>query len=402
MDFSLPEEYVELKKMVRKFTEKEIMPLENKVIEREAARGMNDDPVLLPDEEEVLRNKTKELGLWGIDVPEELGGQGLGALAKIVVIEELKRSIVPFTLPPDAPNLNFLMECCNKEQYDRYLVPYAKGELRSALAMTEANAGSDAAAIQTRAEFKNGKWIINGTKMFISSAPKVDFLILTTVTDKEKGKKGGFTAFIIDKGTPGLRIAKNINTIGEMLAYEIVLEDVEVGPEQLLGEIGNAFIPLQNRFGVRRLEIAAWCCGFSERLIQMMIDQANIRKTFGKLLADRQAVQWWIADSTMELHACRLMLYHAAWKIDQGNKDVRKEASMLKVYATEMLTRIADRAIQVYGGYGLSKEMPIEFIYRLARITRIVEGPSEIHRWVIAREVLKEGKPYNSFDIIFN
>ncbi|MDA8233355.1 MAG: acyl-CoA/acyl-ACP dehydrogenase [Clostridia bacterium] len=401
MDFSLPEEYVELKKMVRRFTENEIMPLENKVIEREASRGFKDDPVLLPEEEAVLKQKTKDLGLWGIEVPEEFGGQGLGALAKIVVLEELKRSIVPFTLPPDAPNLNFLQECCNKEQYEKYLLPYAKGDISSCLAMTEPNAGSDAAAIQTKAEFKNGKWVINGTKMFISFAPKVDFFIVTTVTDREKGKKGGFTAFLLDKGTPGLRVAKNVNTIGEMLAYEIVLEDVTVGPEQVLGEVGNAFIPLQNRFGVRRLEIAAWCCGFSDRLIKMMIDQANIRKTFGKPLADRQSVQWWIADSTMELHACRLMLYHAAWKVDQGIKDVRMEAAMLKVYATEMLTKIADRAIQVHGGYGLSKEMPIEFIYRLARITRIIEGPSEIHRWVIAREGLKNEKPYNTFGINF-
>jgi alkylation response protein AidB-like acyl-CoA dehydrogenase len=398
MDFRLPEEYIELKKMVRKFTENEIMPLEKLVIEREASRGFTDAPVLLPEEEEVLKAKTKELGLWGIEVPEEFGGQGLGAVAKIVVTEELKRSIVPFYLPPDAPNLHFMMACCNKEQYDRYLIPYAKGEKRSALAMTEPNAGSDASGIQMRADFRNGKWVLNGTKTFISFAPKVDFFITIAVNDREKGKSGGFTAFLVDKGTPGLRIAKNINTIGEMLSYELVYEDVELDPGQVLGEIGNAFIPLQNRFGVRRLEIAAWCCGYADRLIQMMIEQANIRKTFGKLLADRQAIQWWISDSTTELHACRLMLYHAAWKVDQGVTDLRKEAAMLKVYATEMLTKIADRAIQIHGGYGLAKEMPIEYIYRLVRIFRIVEGPSEVHRWLLAREILKDGKPYNTFD----
>ena len=365
MDFTLPEEYMELKRMVRKFTENELFPLEKTVIEREASRGFTDLPALPPEEEKKLMEKTKEVGLWGIEVPEEFGGQGLGALAKVVVSEEIRRSIVPFFLPPDAPNLNFMMACCTKEQYDKYLIPYAKGEKRSALAVTEPGAGSDAGALQMRADFKDGKWILNGTKIFISFAPKVDFFIVLAVNDKEKGKKGGFTAFLVDQGTPGLRIIRNVNTIGEMLAYELVFEDVELDPGQVLGEVGQAFIPLQNRFGVRRLEIAAWCCGYADRLLQMMIEQANLRKTFGKPLADRQAVQWWISDSTTELHACRLMLYHAAWKMDLDVTDLRKEAAMLKVYATEMLSKVADRAIQIHGGMGLTKEMPIEYIYRL-------------------------------------
>ncbi len=399
MDLSLPEEYVQLKRTVRKFTENELFPLEKAVIEREASRGFTDLSALSLEEETKLMEKTKELGLWGIDVPEELGGQGLGALAKVVVSEEIKRSIVPFFLPPDAPNLNYLLACCTKAQHEKYLIPYVKGEKKSALAMTEPGAGSDASGIQMRAEFKDGKWILNGAKSFISVGPKADFFITLAVNDKEKGKKGGFTAFLVDKGTPGMQIVRNVNTIGEMLAYEMVFEDVELDPSQVLGEIGQAFIPLQNRFGVRRLELASWCCGYADRLIQLMIVQANLRKTFGKLLAERQAVQWWIADSTTELHACRLMMYHAALKMDRGVSDMRKEASMLKVYATEMLTKVADRAIQVHGGMGLTKEMPIEFIYRLVRIFRIVEGPSEIHRWVLAREVLKNGKPYDGFDV---
>jgi len=185
--------------------------------------------------------------------------------------------------------------------------------------------------------------------------------------------------------------------LGICLLTNFVLEDMELEPSQVLGEVGYAFIPLQNRFGVRRIELAARCCGYADRLIQLMIDQANIRVTFGKTLAERQAVQWWISDSMMELHAARLMVYHAAWKVDQGHKDMRKEAAMLKVYCTEMLSKIADRAIQVHGGLGLSKEMPIEYIYRLVRIFRIVEGPSEIHRWLLAREILKDGKPYETF-----
>ncbi|KUO73181.1 MAG: benzylsuccinyl-CoA dehydrogenase [Desulfosporosinus sp. BRH_c37] len=397
MDFRLPDEFVALKKMVRKFTENELFPLEQDVINRESARGTTDAPSLAPEVEKHLMKRTEELGLWGIEVPEEFGGQELGALAKVIVVEEMNRSIVQFTLPPDAPNLNYLKECCTKEQYEKYLLPYSTGEKRSALAMTEPNAGSDAAAIETRSDFIDGKWVINGTKAFISFAPKVDFFILITVSDRVKRKKGGFTAFLLDKDTPGLQIVRNVNTIGDMLTYELVLEDVKLDPSQVLGEVGNAFIPLQNRFGVRRMELAARCCGYADRLIQLMIEQANIRTTFGKPLAERQAVQWWISNSTMELHAARLMVYHAAWKVDQGHKDMRKEAAMLKVYCTEMLSKIADRAIQVHGGLGVSKEMPIEYIYRLVRDFRIIEGPSEIHRWLLAREILKDGKPYDAF-----
>lgn len=397
MDFALPDEYVMLKKMVRKFTEKELIPLEQTIINREAERGLSDTPVIPPEEEKKLLEKTKELGLWGIDVPEKFGGQDLGYLAKCIVVEEINRSIVPLTLPPDAPNLNYLLSCCNERQYEKYLLPYARGEKISALAMTEPNAGTDAAGIQLRADRRGDKWVLNGSKMFISFARKADFFITIAVSDREKGKKGGFTAFLVDKDTPGLTVARNIPVIGEMVSYELVYDNVELDESQVLGEVGQAFIPLQNRFGVRRMELAARCCGLADRLIQLMIEQANIRSTFGKPLAERQAIQWWITNSTMDLHAARLMVYHAAWKADQGIKDLRLEAAMVKVFCTEMLTRIADRAIQIHGGLGLSKEMPIEYIYRLVRIFRIVEGPSEIHRWLVARELTRKGKTYDTF-----
>ena len=395
MDFSISEEYVDLKKMVRKFTENELYPLEQKIIEREANRGLEDIPALDPNDEKHLLKKAEEIGLWGLDVPEEFGGYGLGALAKCLVVEELNHSIVPFVLPPDAPNLNFLLECCNPKQREKYLLPYAKGEKRSALAVTEPNAGSDAGAISLRADKKGDKWILNGTKMWISYGTTADFFIVLAVSDRSKGKRGGMTAFLVDRGTPGMEIVRNLSVIGEMMSYEINFEDVALDGSQVLGEVGNAFVPLQNRFGVRRMELAARCCGMADRLIQLMIEQANIRSTFGKHLADRQSIQWWIADSTAELHAVRLMTYHGAWKVDQG-KNVRLEASTVKVQGTEMLTRVADRAIQVHGALGLSKEMPIEYIYRLVRILRIVEGPSEVHRWLLAREILKNEKPYDT------
>jgi (R)-benzylsuccinyl-CoA dehydrogenase/naphthyl-2-methylsuccinyl-CoA dehydrogenase len=182
-----------------------------------------------------------------------------------------------------------------------------------------------------------------------------------------------------------------------MPTWDLILEDVEVDDDAILGEVGKAFIPLQNRFGVRRIELASSCTGMAERLIQMMIDQANTRITFGQPLADRGTIQNWIADSTMELESVRWMLYYAAWKSDQGHKDLRIEGASIKVAATEMLTRVADRAIQIHGGVGVSHELGIEYVARHVRIWRIVEGPSEVHRWLIARQLLKEKKPYNPF-----
>ena len=182
-----------------------------------------------------------------------------------------------------------------------------------------------------------------------------------------------------------------------MPTWDLILEDVEVGDDAVLGEVGKAFIPLQNRFGVRRIELAAHCTGMAERLIQMMIDQANNRITFGKPLASRGTIQNWIADSTIELESVRWMLYYAAWKSDQGYKDLRIEGASVKVAATEMLTRVADRAIQIHGGLGVSHELGIEYVARMARIWRILEGPSEIHRWLVARQILREKKIYNPF-----
>lgn len=396
MDFSLPEELVMLKRMVRKFTENEIMPLEMTVIEREANRGMRAEPSLPPEDEKRILAKAKELGLWGIDVAEEHGGQGLGALAKNLVEEEMARSIIWIFLPPDSPNLDFLVNCCKPEQYEDYLLPFARGEKISALALTEPNAGSDAAGIQLMAVRKGNKWVLNGSKTWISFGPKADFFITIAVTDKEKRQKGGFTAFLVDRDTPGFKIARNIPVIGDMLVYELVYEDVELDDSKVLGEVGQAFVPLQNRLGVRRIELAARSCGLAQRAIETMLVQAKVRSTFGKPLGERQFIQGWIADSTVELHATRLMVYHASWKYDKGEKDLRVEGAMTKVFGTEMLTRVVDRAIQMHGALGLSKEMVLEYIYRLVRIWRILEGPSEIHRWLTARQILRNEKPYET------
>lgn len=403
MDFAISEEYMMLKESMREFVKRELMPLEKVLIEREMTLWSEPGPLIPEEVQQRLMKMTRELGFWGLEVGEEFGGQGLGMLVKTLVVEEMSKCLVgfshhAFTLPPDAPNLYYLHECCSKVQRDKYFKPYCNGDIDSAMAVTEPGAGSDVSGLKTMAVKKGDKWVINGTKTFISKCDRDDvFFILVAVTDKQAPSKNRFTAFLIDKDTPGLRIGREIPVIGAMPTWDLILDDVEVNGDAVLGDVGQAFIPLQNRFGVRRIELASHCTGMAERLIEMMIEQANNRVTFGEALAERQTIQNWIADSTMELEGVRWMLYYAAWKSDQGYKDLRLEGASLKVMATEMLTRIADRAIQVHGGVGLSRELGIEYVARMVRIWRILEGPSEIHRWTLGRSLLKQKKPYDPF-----
>jgi (R)-benzylsuccinyl-CoA dehydrogenase len=392
LDFELPEESRMVRDTVARFVQEELVPHESLIIRREAERGFEDSPLIPPELDATLQEKARNIGLWGIDVPEEFGGQDMGMLTKCLVIEQLKNSIVPFVLPPESPNLFMLKELCKGDQVDRYLLPYSRGEKKSCLALSEPGAGSDAAAIKTRAERKNGKWILNGTKLWISGARRADFMIVMAVTDPAADKRNKFTAFLVDKGTPGLSIPTSFPMIGEYHPYEVVFDNVELDDSQVLGEVGTGFAPLSKRLGVRRLEIASRCLGLATRCLNMMIEQANTRQTFGAPLADRQAVQWWISDSYQEIEMVRLMVYQMAWKMDSG-KDVRLDGSMVKVQGTEMITRVVDRAMQLFGGMGVSKELPLEYISRMCRVMRIVEGPSEVHRWVVARELLRSGIP---------
>ena len=375
-----------IKDLVRKFVESELIPLEKTVQEREAGRGLGNDPVIPPEAQARLMERASELGLWGMDVPEEFGGSGLGMAVKMVAVEEMNRSITPFRLPPESPNLFLLSKTCTPSQREKYLLPYAAGKKRSSLALTEAGAGSDVSAIRTVAKKVDGGWVINGSKMWISWADLADFFIVVALTDKEKGTRGGMTSFLIDKDTPGFTIGNFVPTMGEPTPYELLLENVFIPDDQVLGEVGYAFKPLTNRLGVRRIEIAARCVGMASRLIDLMSLQASNRVTFGQPLGERQGVQWMIADSVIEVHAARLMVRDAALKLDMGIADVREEASATKVFATEMITRVVDRAMQVHGGLGFSKETPIEYIYRNSRVLRILEGASEIHRMQIARQ----------------
>lgn len=388
MDFTLQEEHRMLQDTVRRFVRQELLPLESLVLQRDT-QGLTGEDLLPPEVDEKLLEKAKAAGLWGLDVPEEFGGLNLDAFSKCLANEELHKTITPFTFPPDAPNLHMLMQTCTPEQRERYLIPYARGEKRSAIAISEPGAGSDPAGMQTTAVKKGDQWVINGRKIWISRAHIADFMIVMALTDKDKRARGGITAFLVDKGTPGLILQRQIPVIGGHAPWEIVFEDMVVPDSHILGEIGQGFAPMQLRLTVRRLEIGSWCVGLAQRCLDMMVDYAKQRVTFGQRLADRQSIQWFIADAATDIHAARLMTHHGAWKFDQG-QDVRQEASMLKVFATEMATRIADQAMQVHGGMGMSKDLPLEFIYRRLRPMRIFEGPSEVHRWVIARSLLKD------------
>ena len=385
MDFSLSDEQRMLEDLVTRFVRDELLPLEPAVLAREA-RG--EDDALAPEELAALHARCKELGLWGLDVPEELGGANLDAVSLVIVNEALRRTAVPFSFPPDSPNLHMLLATVNAQQRAKYLEPYARGETVSAIAISEPGAGADPAGMITRAVRDGDDWVINGRKIWVSRIAKADFSIVMAVTDRDKGSRGGITAFLVDRDTPGLEVARAIPMLGGHRTYEVVFEDCRVPHAQVLGAVGDGFGPMQLRLTVRRLQMGAWCIGLSERALELMLAHVTERATFGAKLADRQAIQWWIADAATKIHACRLMAYQAAWKQDQG-QDVRTEASMLKVFATEMATEIIDRAMQAFGAMGMTKEWPLQHMAQQVRLMRIYEGPSEVHRWVIARRLIR-------------
>lgn len=384
MNFELDAEHQTLKDLVGAFVREDLVPLEAALLQREAAGGPWE---LSPEEHRKLDAVSKARGLWGLDAPAEMDGLDLPVVAMVGVNEAFGQTITPYELPPDSPNLRMLLTAANAEQRAAYLAPYARGETVSAIAISEPGAGADPSAMSTRAVRDGDDWVLDGRKIWISRAARADWTIVMAVTDKAKGGRGGISAFILDKGTPGFKVERRIPMIGGVSTYEVLFENCRVPASRLLGQEGQGFAPMQARLSSRRLQMAAWCIGRAQRALDMMCEYAPQRRTFGASLAERQTVQWWVADAATRIHACRLMTYEAAARIDRGD-EARTQVSMVKVFATEMAWEVIDHAMQMFGAMGMTKEMPLQQMANEARLMRIYEGPTEVHRWVVARELL--------------
>jgi acyl-CoA dehydrogenase len=361
------------------------MPLEPLILAREANGGKY---ALTDAEEAPLRATCRELGLWALDAPEEYGGANLPTIALMGVEEEMARTVVPFTIPPDSPNLHMLVAVADAYQRERYLTPYAAGEMRSCIAISEPVAGGDPSGMLTKAVQDGDDWVINGRKIWVSNVPAADFIVLMARTSPGK-REAGVTAFIVERGTPGFIIEREIAMIGGKKTYELVFEDCRVPARNVLGGLGAGYAPMQLRLNVRRLQMGARCVGIARRALEMMCSHAKQRVTFGAPLADRQAIQWWIADAATKIHACRLMVQAGAATMDAGG-DVRNEASMIKVFATEMATEVVNHAMQAHGAMGMTKELPLQLMANQVRLMHVYEGPTEVHRMAIAKRTLKE------------
>ncbi len=381
---SSDEETAMIRETVARFVDRELIPLEPHYLKSKLPGSGH--PELSAEQKQRLRTVSKDLGLWGLDAPEDLGGHDLPTRTMAAVHEELGRTCVPFVLPPDSPNLRMLQAVGTDAQKKKYLEPYIEGRMVSAIAISEPGAGGDPAAMKTRAVLDGAQWILNGRKIWISNARAADFVIVMARVGSD-ARQGGITSFIVEKGTPGFIIEREIPMIGGGSTYEIVFEDCRIPADSVLGEVGKGYAPMQLRLRTRRLEMGSTCIGIARRASDMMCEHARQRETFGVKLAERQAIQWWVADISTRMHACRLMVRDAAEKTDRGG-DVRHEASMIKVFATEMAYDACDHAMQTLGALGMTLELPLNALWQKARLMRMYEGPSEVHRQSIARRVM--------------
>jgi acyl-CoA dehydrogenase len=381
LNFDLPEEIRMLKDNVRKFVDRELIPIE---------RTARDGHKLKPEVRAHLTAKAKELGLSGYDVPVEYGGLGMGLIAKVTVWAELGRTIALPSRGVDVfgPNVSPILYHLNDAQKQKYLLPTIRGELKWCLAQTEPDAGGDPGSMRTTAVRHGDHYVINGTKRFITGADEADYTQLIAATDRAKGSRGGISAFIVSMKSPGVRLLRAQELVVDDRPWEIAFEDVKVPVEDRIGEEGDGFRHAQHWLNVGRIRHGARSMGVIERCLELGTKYAKQRVTFGQPLAERQAVQWMLAESFMELHQLRLMVYDAAWKYDQG-RDIRTEAYMAKIFGDTQSFHAADRCMEIHGGMGLATDLPIEAFWRDQRSMMITEGPIEILKMTLARQVLR-------------
>lgn len=377
----LPEELQMLRDTTRRFMREEVSPAEDKV----AYDAFSLPPELL----EPLKKRAKEIGLWAARSPAEYGGGGLSLLGSAVIAEETARCRMGAYIPacgatgsnPPGPVL-----LGTPAQIEKFAMPAIRDGQKAFVAISESSGGSDPArAIRTRAVRKGDHYVVNGTKLWITGADTADWGLLFARTG-EQGQRGGITCFIVD-GKPKGMSCKEIPVIRSFSPFELHFQDVEIPVEHRLGEEGQGFAMCEKWLVEGRVPYAAGTLGIAQAALQIAIDWARERQTFGSRLADKQAIQWMLADSEMEIRAARLLVFDAARRGDAG-LDFKVEASIAKVVSTETAGRVVDRCIQILGGMGVAKEMPLERWYRELRIKRIGEGPSEVHRMVLARNLL--------------
>jgi len=382
MDFALSDEQRLLIETARRFVRSELMPLE---------RELEQTRALAPEKAREIFEKSKALGLYAVNIPAEYGGGGLSAVDTCLAEEQFGHT-TDILIRRAFGNVYEVLLLANELQRKRWLEPAVRGERVFCVCFTEPEAGSDAAGIKSRAVRDGDGWLLTGQKIFISDGAFSDFFVVSAVTDPAAGAKG-ISLFILDKGMPGFTLGRDQPMMG--LAgtshVELFFDNVRLGPEHLLGQEGRGLNHAFETLGrIRLAQIGARAVGKATRILDMMTDHARERRQFGKPIGEQQLIQQLLADSAIEINAARLLLLQAAAEIDAG-RDARERISMVKVYAAEMLGRVADRAVQVFGGMGYCKDLPVERFYRDARIFRIFDGTSEIHRTVIARSMLKHG-----------
>ncbi|MGH2700428.1 MAG: acyl-CoA dehydrogenase family protein [Actinomycetota bacterium] len=389
IDFELPADITEVQAKVAAFVRKVVIPAE-----LELGADVELEGEVFNDVVERLRADAKRHGLYNPHLPAKWGGLGLGPLGMAIVSQECGvsalASLALNAMAPDEGNMHLLLQAGTPEQLERYLRPLAEGRTRSCFAMTERAAGSDPLGLKTTAERDGDGWVLNGEKWFITGAEGAAFAIVVARTGDE-GERDSYSLFIVDSGNPGWKVIREVpvmGTNGPGGHCEVLLDDCRVDGDAALGELGEGYRLAQVRLGPARLAHCMRWIGVAQRSLDLAAERALERETFGEPLATRQTVQNWLADSAIELYASRLMVLHAAYLIERGD-EYRQEVSMAKVFVSEILNKIVDRALQVHGALGYSADLPLERFYRDARAARIYDGPSEIHRMVIARNILK-------------